>query len=615
MRIAAAPIKDDSGRPLRDPGDVEVFFHLGWKTAVPALGPVHRDRRGEGAADAAAAGLRRRRARTCASTGWIRCTRASGRSPSARSSSTRRARRPSRARSRRRPRTRPATSAPSELMAHIRLLGSPLISRVVELPLASKSGTTTFGLDLGPLLDEAVGRQRPGSYLVGLRRLTGAPERAYVRVQVTNLSLTAVEERDRAVFFVRTLDDAKEVRGAKIVIEGQQNVPDPKHPGQHDVRALHVSAHHGRRGPGDARAAGGLAQPQAHLGPERGGHPRARSALAARGLHPEPLVSVVGVPRVDLAADPASAQRHDASGSSSPSAPSTGPARRSSSRASCAGRRAASCSCVSSSESTSCGWRARATSAGRCRPRSPRCGFVGESSPRRTCPRASSRPSSWRRGRRSEVARRAFQIEAYRVPQFEVQLSVLGHRAARRAVQGEGGGALLRGRQRVRAAHRVDGDAPAVLLRAQGAARASSSPPAPSSPARARAARRRRSAATRSSTTAARTRSRSTPRWISTASARVYHFEATVTGADNQPVSAVTEVKALPPFVLGMKLPRYSEKPFELEAGDHRRRRGRQGVEGPGGDGAAVPPRLAQPAPRDALRHGRRAATSPSRRT
>jgi len=33
MRIASAPIKDDSGRPLRDPGDVQVFFHLGWKTA------------------------------------------------------------------------------------------------------------------------------------------------------------------------------------------------------------------------------------------------------------------------------------------------------------------------------------------------------------------------------------------------------------------------------------------------------------------------------------------------------------------------------------------------------------------------------------------------------
>jgi alpha-2-macroglobulin len=48
-------------------------------------------------------------------------------------------------------------------------------------------------------------------------------------------------------------------------------------------------------------------------------------------------------------------------------------------------------------------------------------------------------------------------------------------------------------------------------------------------------------------------------------SARVYTFEATVTGPDEQPITAQTEVKALPPFVLGMKLPRYLEKATTLE--------------------------------------------------
>src|SRR6185503_1722239 len=92
------------------------------------------------------------------------------------------------------------------LQRHIQLLGSPLVSRVVDLPLAHKSGSTRFGLDLAPLLDGAVGKNRPGTYLVGLRRLTGGPERSYVRVQITNLSLTVAEETHRAVFFVRTLD-------------------------------------------------------------------------------------------------------------------------------------------------------------------------------------------------------------------------------------------------------------------------------------------------------------------------------------------------------------------------------------------------------------------------
>ncbi|MCA3011799.1 MAG: hypothetical protein INH41_05290, partial [Myxococcaceae bacterium] len=49
-------------------------------------------------------------------------------------------------------------------------------------------------------------------------------------------------------------------------------------------------------------------------------------------------------------------------------------------------------------------------------------------------------------------------------------------------------------------------------------------------------------------------------------SGRVYRFEATVTGPDEQPVTAATEVKALPPFVLGLKVPRYLERATELKA-------------------------------------------------
>ena len=48
-------------------------------------------------------------------------------------------------------------------------------------------------------------------------------------------------------------------------------------------------------------------------------------------------------------------------------------------------------------------------------------------------------------------------------------------------------------------------------------------------------------------------------------SARIYRFEATVTGPDEQPVTAYTEVKALPAFVLGLKIPRYLEKATQLK--------------------------------------------------
>jgi uncharacterized protein YfaS (alpha-2-macroglobulin family) len=47
-------------------------------------------------------------------------------------------------------------------------------------------------------------------------------------------------------------------------------------------------------------------------------------------------------------------------------------------------------------------------------------------------------------------------------------------------------------------------------------------------------------------------------------SPRIYRFEATVTGPDEQEVSAAHEVRALPPFVLGMKLDRYLEKAREV---------------------------------------------------
>lgn len=114
------------------------------------------------------------------------------------------------------------------LLQHLRLLGSPLVSKVVDLPLADKGNTTRFGLDLKPLLDGAVGPNKPGTYLVGLRRLTGNAERSFVRVQVTNLSVTSVEERDRAVLYVRALDSGDAVQGAVVKLEGKLRVPDPE---------------------------------------------------------------------------------------------------------------------------------------------------------------------------------------------------------------------------------------------------------------------------------------------------------------------------------------------------------------------------------------------------
>ena len=50
-----------------------------------------------------------------------------------------------------------------------------------------------------------------------------------------------------------------------------------------------------------------------------------------------------------------------------------------------------------------------------------------------------------------------------------------------------------------------------------------------------------------------------------TAQPRSYVVEATVTGADDQTVTATRTILALPPFVLGLKVPRYLERAKSIE--------------------------------------------------
>ena len=53
-----------------------------------------------------------------------------------------------------------------------------------------------------------------------------------------------------------------------------------------------------------------------------------------------------------------------------------------------------------------------------------------------------------------------------------------------------------------------------------------------------------------------------------TAQGRTYVVEATVVGADDQTVTATRSIAALPPFLVGLKVPRYLERaaPFRAEA-------------------------------------------------
>lgn len=215
MSLSSAPLHDDAERPLRELKPAEVYFHLGWKTPFLAWqqsnvilelnGPRTLPLRGYGEPRA---DVRVHRIDPFHNGLWP--------FPSAPMVIDEQSPPPFPGEEPKNPELSEARAA----LQHLRLLGTPLVSRIVDLPLADKSGATTFGLDLKPLLDGAVGTQRPGTYLVGLRRLTGRAERAWVRVQVTNLSVISVEETGRAVLYVRALDTGEPVKGAIVKFEG-----------------------------------------------------------------------------------------------------------------------------------------------------------------------------------------------------------------------------------------------------------------------------------------------------------------------------------------------------------------------------------------------------------
>lgn len=107
----------------------------------------------------------------------------------------------------------------SNLAQRIQLLGSPPISELVSLPLRREGGSATFGLDLEPHLDRIAGADRPGTYLVGIRRIGSESFRQWMRLQVTDLSLSALEERSAVRFQVTSLSTGRPLPGATVRIE------------------------------------------------------------------------------------------------------------------------------------------------------------------------------------------------------------------------------------------------------------------------------------------------------------------------------------------------------------------------------------------------------------
>jgi uncharacterized protein YfaS (alpha-2-macroglobulin family) len=105
------------------------------------------------------------------------------------------------------------------IVARMKALGSPAVSDLVTLPIRRGGVAAKFGLDLKPYLTKIAGAGQPGTYLVGMRPVDGG-KRDWMRVQVTDLTLSTVEERGRVRFAVTSLATAKPVGDADIRLEG-----------------------------------------------------------------------------------------------------------------------------------------------------------------------------------------------------------------------------------------------------------------------------------------------------------------------------------------------------------------------------------------------------------
>lgn len=116
----------------------------------------------------------------------------------------------------------------SELVRQISVLGSPPVSALVTLPLRKDGGSASFGLDLTSHLTKIAGKGQPGTYLVGLRDVGAGSRRSWMRLQVTDLSLTTMEEPDAVKFVVTSLSTALPVAKANVRLEGTLRDHDKK---------------------------------------------------------------------------------------------------------------------------------------------------------------------------------------------------------------------------------------------------------------------------------------------------------------------------------------------------------------------------------------------------
>ncbi len=107
-----------------------------------------------------------------------------------------------------------------ELQKTLETMGSHQVSDVVEMALKPMGDARTYGVDLADYLAQIDGANAPGTYLAGVQSLDSPGERHWMRIQVTDLALTTIEEPDAVTFYVTSLKSGAPVAGARVTLEG-----------------------------------------------------------------------------------------------------------------------------------------------------------------------------------------------------------------------------------------------------------------------------------------------------------------------------------------------------------------------------------------------------------
>ncbi|MCD4654230.1 hypothetical protein K8T06_09870 [bacterium] len=110
-----------------------------------------------------------------------------------------------------------------QLEQTLKTMGSPHISELVDLPLNPMGHGAIYGVDVAGYLQQIDGKNVPGTYLAGIQSVDDHGLRKWMRFQVTDLAITTIEEPDQVTFLVTSLSSARPVAKAKITVEGFGN--------------------------------------------------------------------------------------------------------------------------------------------------------------------------------------------------------------------------------------------------------------------------------------------------------------------------------------------------------------------------------------------------------